>query len=191
MSEAASILAAASRPSRRRWLALVCVLSASTAPAAEAEWRHKATRGGVTLSANPLSRAARVAFYEARGFDTQSIQAYASACAFSFGLHNRGSSPIVTRLSDWHAVAGDRKVRLRLAETWEGEWEKAGVSQSARIAFRWAQFQTENAFEPGDWIMGMATLEAPLAGKFRIVARYRDKKGDHEIVLDKLACARD
>ena len=119
--------AALSRLALLRWLALVCVVSASPAPAAEAEWRHRATRDGVSLTANPLSRAARVAFYEARGFDTQSIQAYASACAFSFGMHNRGASPIVTRLSDWHAVAGDRKIRLRLPETWQGEWEKAGV----------------------------------------------------------------
>jgi len=70
------------------------------------------------------------------------------------------------------------------------EWVKSGVSEAARIAFRWAQFQSENTFEPGDWIMGMATLEVPLSGTFRLVARYRDDKGNHEIVLDKLSCAK-
>lgn len=178
---------------RGRWLALgSAILTAAAAVAADAEWRHRAARGGVTLAANPLSAGSRVAFYEARGFDTRSVQPYARSCAFSLGMHNRSARPIVTHLGDWHAVGSDgRRVALRLPETWDDEWDKAGVTQAARIAFRWAQFQTENAFEPGDWIMGMATLETPLPGKFRLVARYRDKKGHHEIVLDKLACARD
>lgn len=29
------------------------------------------------------------------------------------------------------------------------------------------------------------------AGPFRLVARYHDNKGHHEIVLDKLTCAHD
>jgi len=176
---------------RLLWLCLAGILPTAELAAA-AEWRHRASQRGVTLTANPLSGASRVAFYEARGFGTGSIRPYARACAFSLGMHNSGALPISTHLGDWHAVGADgRKVRLRLPGTWEDEWGKAGVPQAARIAFRWAQFQTENAFEPGDWIMGMATLEAPLPGKFRIVARYRDKKGDHEIVLDRLACAGD
>ena len=76
-------------------------------------------------------------------------------------------------------------------EAWDAQWEKAGVSQTARIAFRWAQFQADNTFEPGDWIMGMATLESVPTAPFRLIARYHDNKGDHEIVLDKLECARD
>jgi hypothetical protein len=39
--------------------------------------------------------------------------------------------------------------------------------------------------------MGMATLEATPAGPFRLVARYSDDRGNHEIVLDRLDCARD
>lgn len=167
-------------------------LTAAPAVAADAEWRHRAVRNAVVLTANPLSAASRVAFYEARGFDTRSVRPYAQTCAFSFGMHNRGRLPITTRLGDWRAIGADgSEAGLRAPESWEAEWENAGVPQSARIAFRWAQFQAENIFEPGDWIMGMATLEKPLPGKFRVVARYRDKKGDHEIVLDRLACARD
>ena len=177
---------------RRGWLSLGVILASAAAAAADAEWRHRAIRGGVTLAANPLSAASRVAFFEARGFDTRSLQPYARSCAFSLGMHNRSARPIATHLGDWHAVGADgRRVALRLPESWDDEWNQAGVTPAARIAFRWAQFQTENAFEPGDWIMGMATLATPLPGKFRLVARYRDNKGDHEIVLDKLACASD
>lgn len=174
-------------------LLLACAgAAADTAPAAGHEWRHRSSQGGVTLTANPLSAVARKAFYESRGFRAEQIEPYVKACGFSFGLQNDSNQAIVTQLRDWHAVAADgRQVGLRLPESWDAEWEQAAVPQPARIAFRWAQFQAENSFEPGDWIMGMATLAAPLGGEFRLVAHYRDTKGDHEIVLDRLACAGD
>ncbi len=156
------------------------------------EWRHSVAQGGVTLTANPLTAEQRTAFYIARGFSESAIRPYALACGFSFGMRNTGAHPVRTTLAAWHAVGSDgRRVRLRLPAAWDTEWALATVSEPARIAFRWAQFQAENTFEAGDWIMGMATLESPLPGSFRLIARYHDEKGDHEIVLDKLACGRD
>lgn len=156
------------------------------------EWRHRATQGAVTLTANPLGRASRTAFYSARGFTAETIRPYAEACGFSFGMQNGGTSTLSTRLADWRAVGADgRAVRLRLPIEWDQQWATAQASETARIAFRWAQFQAENVFEAGDWIMGMTTLEAPPPGAFRLIARYHDEKGDHEIVLDQLVCAQD
>lgn len=177
-----------------RRLAGALLLSALTAAPLHAEddiaWKHRATQGAATLTANPLGAAARTAFYLARGFTESTLRPYAQSCGFSFGLSNHGTATLATRLTDWHAVGADgRKIALRLPEAWDAQWEKTGVPQAARIAFRWAQFQTENIFEPGDWIMGMATLETPPPAPFRLVARYRDSKGNHEIVLDQLACA--
>lgn len=175
---------------------IVCALLGSASQIARADddttWTHRAVQGAVTLTANPLGRESRTAFYGARGFPEATIRPYAQACGFSFGMHNNGANTLITRLADWHVVSADGKqVALRLPETWDTAWAKSGVSEDARIAFRWAQFQAENTFEPGDWIMGMATLEIPLSGTFRLVARYRDNKGIHEIVLDKLSCAKD
>lgn len=156
----------------------------------EVEWRHRGTQGAVTLTANPLTDAARTSFYIGRSFTATAVRPYASSCGFSFGMQNGGAAPITARLADWRAVGADGKtVRFRLPESWDAEWARVGVPQPARIAFRWAQFQQENIFEPGDWIMGMATLEARPAAPFRVIARYHDKKGNHEIVLDGLACA--
>jgi hypothetical protein len=156
------------------------------------EWRHRATRGAVSLTANPLSGAARTSFYTARGFTEAAIRPYARACGFSFGMRNGGMATLSTRLADWHTIDADgRRLPLRAPDTWDAEWDKAGVAQSARIAFRWAQFQAENVFEPGDWIMGMATLAATPSGPFRLVAGYSDDEGHHEIDIDKLACAKD
>lgn len=158
----------------------------------DTEWRHQARHDEVMLNANPLGHGSRTAFYAARGFSTDAIQPYALACGFSFGMQNGGSVAISTRLAGWRAVdAQGRSIGFRLPESWDAGWTKAGVPQSARIAFRWAQFQAENRFERGDWIMGMATLESTPAEPFRLIARYHDNKGDHEIVLNQLECARD
>lgn len=178
-----------------RLLVLIAAFMMATGPCRAddgIDWRHRVSNGSVTLSANPLSPAQRTAFYLARGFSESSIQPYAQACGFSFSLQNIGAATLRTRLVDWRAVGAEgRAVRLRLPGEWDMRWTKAQVTEAARIAFRWAQFQADNVFEAGDWIMGMATLETPLPGTFRLVARYHDEKGDHEIVLDQLACAQD
>ena len=173
-------------------LVLLAGLSLPVRAEGDIEWRHRATQGAVTLTANPLGLASRTAFYTARGFAAEAIRPYAQACGFSFGMQNGGTASLSTRLADWRAIGADgRAVRVRLPGEWDLQWAKAQVPEAARIAFRWAQFQAENTFDVGDWIMGMATLEAPLSGTFHLIARYHDEKGDHEIVLDKLACARD
>jgi hypothetical protein len=180
-----------------RLLAVLLLCMALAAPAVHAaegdiEWRYRMTQAAVTFTANPLSSASRTAFYAARGFSVAEIQPYAQACGFSFGMQNNGAMPLVTRLADWYAVGADgRRIALHLPETWDAAWGRAGVSQAARIAFRWAQFQAENTFEAGDWIMGMATLETPMPGAFRLVAPYHDHQGNHEIVLDNLTCTHD
>ncbi len=156
------------------------------------EWHHRATRGAVTLTANSLGGAALTSFYTARGFSEAAIRPYARACGFSFGMRNSGTTTLITRLADWWAIDADgRRIAVRPPAEWDAAWDKAGVAPAARIAFRWAQFQAENVFEPGDWIMGMATLAATPAGPFRLVARYSDDKGNHEIDLDQLVCAKD
>lgn len=178
---------------------LVILLIAITAAVALAdggiEWRHRATQSGVSLTANPLGAEQRTAFYLARSFSAENIQPYTQTCGFSFGLQNGGPRTLVTHLSDWRAVGADGKtVLLRLPETWDADWQAADLSPAARIAFRWAQFQSTNRFEPGDWIMGMASFATPPVAPFRLIARYRHLEGnqtDHEIILDQLACAQD
>jgi hypothetical protein len=172
---------------------LLSVVS-SAVPAAEADivWHHQARIGKMAVMANPLDKGSRTAFYAARGFTADAIRPYAETCGLSFGMRNDSAATIAVNLTQWRAIGADGKVvGFILPATWDEHWRKVGVAQTARIAFRWAQFQSENVFAPGDWIMGMATLEAAPARPFRIVASYQDEKGSHEIVLDRLACARD
>jgi hypothetical protein len=176
----------------RSFLWGMCLLAGNVAAQEGFDMRYLVRHGAVTLGANPIPASTRTAFYTARGFTAQQIRPYSEACGFSFGLQNGGKTPILSRLADWRAVGADSKViAFKLPEAWEAAWQTDSVPQAARIAFKWAQFQAENALEPGDWIMGMATLDSVPKAPFRLVARYHDNKGDHEIVLDKLECARD
>lgn len=181
---------------RGLFLGFLMAMSLAALPARADEpdivWQHRAFHGNVTVTANPLGIESRTSFYLGRGFTAESIQTFARSCGFSIGMHNAGSRPITTRLADWRAIGADgRDVPFRQPAAWDADWERLGVPQAARIAFRWAQFQSENNFAPGDWIMGMAALKEVPAAPFRLVARYHDNKGDHEIVLDGLGCARD
>jgi hypothetical protein len=174
------------------FLAAALLFTAAAAAQEGIDMRYLVRQGPVALGVNPLTASSRTAFYAARGFSAAAIRPYAEACGFSFGMQNAGGGTVRARLADWYAIGADgKRSALRLPETWDAQWEKTGVPQAARIAFRWAQFQTENVFEAGDWIMGMATLAERPAAPFRLVARYRDPKGDHEIVLENLACAHD
>ncbi len=156
------------------------------------EMLYLVRQGEVALGVNPLTVSARKAFYEARGFMAPAIRPYAEACGFSFGMQNATDRTIRASLSDWHAIGADgARITFTLPETWDAQWEKAGIPSTARIAFKWAQFQTNNVFEPGDWIMGMATLGSAPKPPFRLIAHYHDNKGKHELVLDKLECVRD
>lgn len=177
---------------RTALLATLVFLAPTCRADEDIEWRHRATNGAVALSANSPDAASRTAFYVARGFVPDVIRPYAQTCGFSFVMKNLGSAILNTRLAEWRAIGKDgQSVGMRLPVEWDRQWAAAKVSDAARIAFRWAQFQAENTFQPGDWIMGMATLDSPLSGNFRLTARYHDEKGVHEITLDNLVCNRD
>ncbi len=145
-----------------------------------------AVQAQIALTVTPLSREQVTAFYTARGFSAVAIAPYTQACVLSFSLRNDGRTALRLRLADWRAEDG---TRFRPLADWDTAWEKDGLPQAARIAFRWAQFPPEQEFDPGDWIMGMTALERRIAGPFRVVARYADEKGSHELLTNAIACA--
>ena len=142
----------------------------------------------VTLSATSLTQEQVRAFYIARGFSPTAIAPYAQACVLSFEFRNAGPTALQFRLADWQTAEG---IGFQPLAEWDAAWERHGVSAAARTAFRWSQFPPEQEFEAGDWIMGMAALARRPPGQFSLIARYHDDKGRHEIVVDRLSCARD
>ena len=176
------------RPSQFKLFAVLLVIAALPA-AAQSRSAWHGERKGVTVKATALTRSAVLAFYQARGFSAQAISPYADACVFSFELRNSTRKTLHLRLADWRAQTAAGTLRFRLPQSWEAEWARRGVAEPARIAFRWAQFQSELEFAPGDWIMGMAALERRRDGALRMNIPYAIDGRHREITLDKLVCA--
>ncbi len=162
---------------------------AALSAAAQSQPAWHGAQDGVEAKATALTRPAVLAFYQARGFSTQAISPYADACVFSFELHNTTQKALRLRLADWRAQTAAGTLLFRLPPSWEAEWVRRGVAEPARIAFRWAQFQADIEFAPGDWIMGMAALERRPDGPFRLSIPFSLDRRRHEITLDSLACA--
>lgn len=137
------------------------------------------------IEVKALAREQVEAFYGARGFAAEILKPYSDACVLSFTAQNETNKTVRYRLSNWSAG----KLSFADREIWETAWVKAKVAETARIAFRWAQFPPEQEFSPGDWIMGMAALAARPSGPFRVTARYEDEDGTHEISTEPVSCA--
>jgi len=78
---------------------------------------------------------------------------------------------------------------LRSVDEWMALWQRRGLSEPARIAFRWAQFPPEQEYEPGEWNQGMLATGLPPGSRFDLVARWRVGDKTHEGVLSDVRCA--
>ncbi len=172
-----------------RTILVACVGCLALPGAAQSQSVWHGARDGVEVKATALTRSAVLAFYQARGFSAGTIAPYTDACVFSFELHNTTSETLRVRLADWRGSSASGSIRFRLPESWESEWARRNVAEPTRIAFRWAQFQSELEFAPGDWIMGMAALGRRPDGAFRLSIPYAIDGRNREIALDTLVCA--
>ncbi len=99
------------------------------------------------------------AFFQGRGFPPASADEVARACVFQAIVENTaGGSPapvVAIDLRRWRVDAGQGSGPLPAEAGWQPRWSAAGVSEAARIAFRWALFPTVQTFMPGDHGWGM------------------------------------
>ncbi|HCA27819.1 MAG TPA: hypothetical protein DEP05_09345 [Betaproteobacteria bacterium] len=145
---------------------------------------------GVFLSLTQLTPGQAEAFLLARGFDRKSAEAYAAACVFGAIFRNESvSSPVSYNLADWRIVTPHSERKLKLKSDWARQWKARGVSESARIAFRWSQFPTKQRFAPGDWSQGMTTYVLPRGGRFNLKFKWTVKGVTHEGLLSGIRCA--
>ena len=145
---------------------------------------------GVSLSVAQISPAQALAFYRARGFEPDAAAHYAAACVFQLVLRNEAADGTLTsRLASWRVRTETAAQRFVPLESWEGEWERRGVAEPARIAFHWAQFPAEQQFEPGDWIMGMAALSPRPQASFDLNYQWSIDGIFHRGTLSGLRCA--
>lgn len=181
---------------------IACLLLCAAVAAQAAETRHttepdsgietwETAVQGVRLRLTQILPDQVRGFYLTRGFDAASVERLATgACVFQTVLRNEsGESAIEFNLADWRAVAAGREQPLKLEHDWQQEWERRGVSASARTVFRYALYPTEHHYEPGDWNMGMTTYTLPLGSRFDLRFVWRGGGKRREAVLRGVRCA--
>jgi hypothetical protein len=133
-------------------------------------------------------------FFQARGFSGEQAEPLARDCLFQATLRNQATSPtaITVDLGQWRVIAKDSPPRPpKLEQQWQPQWQQSGVSQAARLAFRWALFPTRQIFQPGDWNMGMITLGLTPGEGFDLVITWQEQDTPKSLRLTGLHCAPD
>lgn len=150
------------------------------------------TAHGVTLSLTQMLPDQARAFYLNRGLSAEATEAYAKACVYSVVLRNDTASGVVHfRLADWSVVSEGKSKPLPSVEGWLSRFEEYEHPKSATIAFRWAQFPPQQAYQPGgDWNQGMIATGLPAGSEFDLVARWEVAGQPYQGVLNNVRCAR-
>lgn len=178
-------------------LLLVDALACAAAPAPTTDpetglvsWRLEQEGLEITL-AQLLPDQVR-AFFQGRGFSAAESDRLAAACVFQAVVRNRATSgpPVTVALADWRVLtAGEPPRAPRVAAAWIEEWGDPGLARAQRLALRWALLPAEQRYAPGDWNMGMLTLDLPAGATFDLVPRWRHDAQAGESTLPGMRCA--
>lgn len=167
-------------------------LAAAAAPSIDpdtglATWQAEAA--GVQVRLTQISPDQARGFYQARGFSAAAAERYAAECVFMTVVRNIGDTPVEHRLADWRYVYRGKAQPIRSKTEWQRLWKRLGVSESARIAFNWAQFPATQTFAPGDWNQGMTTYRVPRGDPFDLRFAWRAGGKQHSGSLEQVRCA--
>lgn len=144
---------------------------------------------GVSLSLTQLLPDQVRAFYVARGFDLADADVFAGACVYMTVLRNdTGPGTLDFRLSDWEVRHNEEVRSLPPLDGWLAQWAARGVPDAARLAFRWAQFPSEQSYAPGEWNQGMLATGLPPGSRFDLIARWTIADQTYEGRLDDVRC---
>ena len=151
------------------------------------------TVAGVSVSLTQILPDQLRAFYVNRGFDSAVIEPYAKSCVYMTVLRNDAAAGVAHfRLSDWRIHTESGKQSLVSTETWVERLQLASPGNAAMVAFRWAQFPPEHAYEPGgDWNQGMLSVGLEPGAEFDLIARWEIDGKPFEGELVDVRCARE
>lgn len=148
---------------------------------------------GVSISLTQILPDQIRAFYVNRGFDSEVIEPYAKSCVYMTILRNDTATGVAHfRVADWTVDTGSGTQHLTPTRSWVDQLRMAGSSNAAMIAFRWAQFPSEHAYEPGgDWNQGMLSIGLDPGMEFDLNVRWKTGGKGYEGKLTDVRCARE
>ena len=183
----------------KKSLSLLYILAAGSAMGAQNHSIDKETgietwqtsTAGVTLSLTQILPDQVRAFYVNRGFSMDSIEPYATSCVYMTVLRNDGASGVAHfQLADWRVVTASEDRAPLSTNGWLERLAPANQGKAAMIAFRWAQFPTQHAYQPGgDWNQGMLSIGLKPGERFKLIARWTVDGGTFEGELENVRCA--
>lgn len=145
-------------------------------------------------------------FYQGRGFSKQQANAIATQCVFQTIVKNinpkKTDEPISISLKTWrlktsHSTPENPTQGIKLKEDWAKEWQaiedKAKqVKTSARVAFKWSTFPSEQTFEPGgDYNWGMISFGLAPGEIFDLHVFWQTTTQSHSKWLKNIQCPPD
>jgi len=135
------------------------------------------------------------AFFQGRGFPADSADEFARACVFQAIVWNVAAGApgpaVAIDLRRWRIEAGQGAAPLPVEAVWQPLWESAGLSQAARIAFRWALFPTEQTFMPGDHGWGMIPFGPAPDARFDLSVVWSEGGAERSARLPGIHCTPD
>lgn len=148
---------------------------------------------GVTVALTQILPDQLRAFYVNRGFDSKIIEPYARSCVYMTVLRNDAAAGVVRfRLSEWRINTESGGRPLVSTESWLERLQSAKPGNAAMVAFRWAQFPPEHAYEPGgDWNQGMLSIGLDAGAEFDLIVRWASNGKQYEGELSNVRCARE
>ncbi|MCU7801246.1 MAG: hypothetical protein KZQ70_14210 [gamma proteobacterium symbiont of Lucinoma myriamae] len=97
--------------------------------------------------------------------------------------------------NNWPVLLAGKKHKLVSVDHWLQRLTTVNTKKSALVAFKWAQFPSEQEYEPGgggggDWNQGMLSMGLPPDSEFNIIARWDIDGKIFETELQKVKCAK-
>ncbi len=137
-------------------------------------------------------------FFQARGFNAVVANNIATHCVLQTIIRNTESQnskdSISVSLKNWRMTteSSTEETPIKLKEAWAKEWQENTVPNSARIAFRWATFPTEQTFEPGgDFNWGMISVGLKPNKKFDLHIFWKQNNKPYDSWIRNMQCPPD
>lgn len=151
------------------------------------------TEGGLELELIQRLPEQTLAFFQARGFSREIASDIGNSCVFQTigkNIYARSTDESISiHLADWQVKADGQLKPVKLKESWDNEWSESQVGSTARVAFRWATFPTEQTFEPfGDYNWGMISFDLPPGTVFDLQIVWKQGMTQKKQWLRSLQC---
>ncbi len=133
------------------------------------------------------------AFFLARGFSKQIANAIATSCIMQTIGRNSAEKGVQgavdVDLKQWRMLHDGVEGPIKLKEQWDSEWSSDEVSDTARLAFRWATFPTQQNFAPGDFGWGMTSFGLVPGERFDLKVVWSAAGVQKEAWIRRVQCA--